>query len=55
MKIMIYKNKLMINKKLYLINQTRLELENKVKYIYIIKKNIDIDYKKINEGRIVYG
>ena len=35
-----------INEKLNLINITRLELENKVKYIYIDKKkNVKIDIK----------
>ena len=42
------KNKLIeiINEKLNLSNITRLELENKVKYIYIDKdRNIKIDFK----------
>ena len=44
----ISENKLIeiINKKLNLSNITRLELENKVKYIYIDKnKNVKIDIK----------
>ena len=38
-----------ISKKLNLSNITKLELENKVKCIYIDKyKNVKIDFKKIN-------
>ena len=47
----ISENKLIeiINEKLNLSNITKLELENKVKCIYIDKyKNVKIDFKKIN-------